>query len=285
MISILVLVVIYNKKLNTSVLSVLNSNCSENSKIDLLVVDNSDDSSFKSENKSYCENNGAFYHDMHGNKGLSKAYNYAVSIIDSYDMLVIFDDDTPIPSDYFSTLLGDISQYQDVDIFAPVVYGQDGIIYSPNEFNFLRNKFISNPSDHIDETKFNAISSGLAIRKRVFNNNYRFNEALFVDQVDQYFFCEQRKLNRKFRKMQTIIHQQFYQRDSKIDKNNARKRLLLRIRDIFVHAKLMGGGKYYVLAFIKTFGLSLQISLKSKSIVTFFKTIQCIFKSMIFVIR
>ena len=105
---------------------------------------------------------------------------------------------------------------------------------------------------------------------RVFKN-YRFNEKLFVDQVDQYFFCEQRKLGRKFGVLNVEIIQHFYQRGKRLSPESGWKRLRLRIYDIFRHARLMGGINYVFLAFVKCCGLGIQIGMKSKSLLIIFK--------------
>lgn len=287
---ILILVVIYNKYI-TSIEANINVfksiSCFDKS---ILIVDNSDKNNQKAEyetiekaNREYCENNGLLYYNMNGNKGISKAYNKAIEeLFDNnakYDFLIIFDDDTPINNEYFEALNKYENEHPDIDIFVPIVYGQDGVIYSPNEFNFLKNKFIKNPNDSVSQDKFNAIASGLAIRSRVLEN-YRFNERLFVDQVDQYFFCEQRRLKRKFYKMDVIIHQNFYQRGNDIDPSYAMQRIKQRINDIYIHAYLMGKKKYLFLAIIKNFGLCLQISLKTKSFKVFKESILNLFKRM-----
>lgn len=40
------------------------------------------------------------------------------------------------------------------DVFVPVIYGQNGVIYSPNEVGWLKGKYISSP-----EQKFRRINS------------------------------------------------------------------------------------------------------------------------------
>ena len=207
---------------------------------------------------------------MRGNKGLSKAYNAAVDNSKDSDVIVLFDDDTEITAEYFDKLRKALDENPEIDIFAPVIKGQDGIIYSPNEFNFLKNHFISSPEQVVSQDTFNAIASCLAIRMRVFDK-YRFNEKLFVDQVDQFFFCEQRKLGRKFGVLDVEILQHFYQRGATLTPEAGWRRLRLRIVDIFRHARLMGGKKYTLLAFVKCCGLGVQIGKKSKSLGVMFK--------------
>lgn len=254
------IIVLYNKKIENSITcKCINKIAGIN--INIIIVDNSETDQ---KNESACQNWGYQYLSMNGNKGLSKAYNAAIDTIEA-DIVILFDDDTNVTAEYFRTLNDAVIENPNIDIFAPIVYGQDGMIYSPNEFNFLKNHFISSPDQAIDPNKFNAIASCLAIRMKVFKN-YRFNELLFVDQVDQYFFYEQRKLHRTFMKLDTIISQNFYQRGTKLTAENGWRRMKLRIKDIMRHAKLMGGIRYKVLGFIKCCGLSIQIGRKSRSL-------------------
>lgn len=262
---ITVAVVVYNKQISKSI------TCQRikevDADIDILVIDNSE---IENDNKFFCEKNGIRYISMEGNKGLSKAYNKAVDNSTESEVIVLLDDDTEVTSEYFDELKKVVEKYPDIDIFAPVIKGQDGVIYSPNEFNFLRNHFIASADQEVSKESFNAIASCLAIRMHVFDN-YRFNEELFVDQVDQYFFCEQRKLGRKFKKLDVEILQHFYQRGASLTPEAGWRRLKLRIVDIFRHARLMGGRQYVFIAFVKCCGLGVQIGKKSKSIGVMFK--------------
>lgn len=258
-------IVIYNKDVSKAI------TCQRikdiDSSIDILILDNSEK---KNDNGTRCKDLDIRYISMRGNKGLSKAYNAAVDNSKDSDVIVLFDDDTEITAEYFDKLRKALDENPEIDIFAPVIKGQDGIIYSPNEFNFLKNHFISSPEQVVSQDTFNAIASCLAIRMRVFDK-YRFNEKLFVDQVDQFFFCEQRKLGRKFGVLDVEILQHFYQRGATLTPEAGWRRLRLRIVDIFRHARLMGGKKYTLLAFVKCCGLGVQIGKKSKSLGVMFK--------------
>jgi len=274
---IIAVIVVYNKEIKASITcATLNKiNCRN---LDILIVDNS---TIENKNFEYCKNNKTQYISMGGNKGLSKAYNAAIDkCFASYDLLILMDDDTEVTDEYFEALDKAVAENQDVDIFAPIVYGQDGVIYSPNEFNFLKNHFIQDKGQIVSQDKFNAIASMLAIRMRVFEN-YRFNEKLFVDQVDQFFFCEQREKGRKFMKMDCEIHQNFYQRGSTLTPEAGWNRLRLRIVDIMRHAKLMGGTKYCTLGLIKCCGLGVQIGKKSRSFAIPVKALSLSIKSLI----
>lgn len=259
------IVVIFNKTISQSITCQRIKAMDRN--IDVLVVDNSE---ISNSNEIVCKELGFRYLSMNGNKGLSKAYNAAVDHSKNTDVIVLFDDDTEITEEYFQILDKALKKYPDVDIFAPIIRGQDNVIYSPNEFNFLRNHFILSPAQEISQRSFNAIASCLAIRIKVFDN-YRFNEKLFVDQVDQYFFCEQRKLDRKFGKLDIEVRQNFHQRGTTLTPKDGWRRLRLRIVDIFRHARLVGSRKYIFLALVKCCGLGVQIGKKSRSVSIVFK--------------
>jgi len=257
--NIVAVIVIYNKKVEDSITCKNILNNSDNS-LGMLVVDNST-SDFG--NKAYCSKKNIDYISMDGNKGLSKAYNAAVDACKEKDAIILFDDDTEVTEEYFEKLDDALTIYHDVDIFAPIIYGQDGVIYSPNEYNFMRSK---SPNQEVSQKKFNAIASCLAIRMRVFDN-YRFNEKLFVDQVDQNFFYDQRKKNAKFQKIDVKILQNFYQRGKNLTPEAGWRRLKLRIIDIMRQTRLIGGRKIRFLGFAKCCGLGAQIGKKSHSLV------------------
>lgn len=263
---VVAVIVVYNKKIEESITckSILNS---DNESIEILIVDNS---TSNLGNREYCMKNGIDYISMEGNKGLSKAYNVAVEACRKKDVIILFDDDTEVTEEYFDKLDAELNIYPEVDIFAPIIYGQDGVIYSPNEYNFMRSNLIKLSNQEIPQEKFNAIASCLAIRMKVFEE-YRFNEKLFVDQVDQNFFYDQRKKGTKFKKLDVKIHQNFYQRGETLTPEAGWRRLKLRIIDIMRQTRLIGGGKIRLLGFVKCCGLGVQIGKKSKSITIPFK--------------
>ena len=172
--------------------------------------------------------------------------------------------------DYFKKLKKIAGLNEEVDIFAPIVKGQDGIIYSPNSSNFLKNHLIAGIADINKIKKFNAISSCLAIRFRVFDT-YRFNESLFMDEVDQKFCEDQRNLNRKFEVIDVFVNQSFHQRNPELVANNFWPRFKIRVRDIMMYGKLKG--KHYIfLAFVKSNLLGLQFAIKTKDKTIFYNT-------------
>ncbi len=268
MISIAVAIVIYNKKVSDSI-TYKNLRVIEDNKVVVLIVDNSE---CDMGNEEYCGKNGIRYLSMKGNAGLSKAYNAAVDASLDKDILVLLDDDTEVTEEYFKSLEKAAEARRSADIFAPIIYGQDGVIYSPNEYNFLKNRLITSPDQEVRQEHFNAIGSCLAIRMRIFKN-YRFNEKLFVDQVDQNFFCDQRRLGAEFAKLDVQIVQHFHQREATLTPEAGWGRLRQRIVDIMRQTRLIGGIKIRILGYIKCCGLGVQIGKKSKSVMVVSKAV------------
>lgn len=257
-------VVVYNKSIDGSLTCAGIAACSRD--IDVVVVDNSD-RDFG--NREVCSRLGYRYISMGGNAGLSKAYNAAIDASPDSDVFVLLDDDTEVDSDYFDALIKAANSNSEVDIFAPVMVGQDGVIYSPNNSSFMRNEFMASANEEPVQSRFNAIASCLALRSRVFSE-YRFNEKLFVDQIDQNLCDDLREQGRRFMKLNVVIKQNFYQRGDGLTAEQGWRRLSLRIVDLMRYSR-MKGGKYVLLGYAKCCGLGLQISKKTGSPAVFGK--------------
>lgn len=158
-------------------------------------------------NKDIVDNDDNIYIDMHGNKGLSKAYNMALKQIDNkYHFICLFDDDTDMEKDYFSKALDYINTVN-ADIFLPIVKTQTKVL-SPCQF---KNKKVIEvrKSDDIDMNYISAINSGMIIRKDVFSD-FKYNENIFLDYVDHNFMRSMIKKNKKIKIMKdNILYQDF----------------------------------------------------------------------------
>ena len=190
-------VVLYNKKIQDSItISHLIRLQKEN--LHIIVLDNSTDD-YVVENRGYFPIDLLTYYSMGENVGLSKAYNYALSILDNKsedDIVIWFDDDTPVEQEYFDCLKSKVADKR-YDVFAPVIYGQNGVIYSPNKSGWLKGKYIKFPEQKIPQNKFNAINSCLAVRLKAYKG-YTYDEGLFMDCVDTKLFDDFRKKKLKF---------------------------------------------------------------------------------------
>lgn len=223
-------IVVYNSDVNES--ESLSNICKvKNHEIYVIVVDNS---TIENDNSQKCKDNGWVYLSKGQNLGLSKGYNLALDYLGDKEGIVIwFDDDTNITQEYFDQLSKDVDENPDVDIFAPVIMGQDGRFWSPNEARFFKNKQLKNVSDTIRNNRFNAINSCTAVRLRIYKN-YRYDERLFLDQVDHKFFMDQRNRKIKFRKMDIVINHNFSTKSKMKDYNSLKMRYKIMIPDFLL---------------------------------------------------
>lgn len=187
---IYVVLVLYNTnyKESLSLSKLLTKN-----KIKIYVCDNSTKDYGNNELENYCN---VKYINMGGNKGLAKAYNKAVDIIPNDKLIILLDDDSILPENFFNNVLDEVST-TNADIYIPIVEDGKGIL-SPckNKNNcFFRYKDI-----HEIKNDFSAINSGLVIKSEVFQN-YRYDENIFLDYIDHAFFNDMKKKKNKFKIM------------------------------------------------------------------------------------
>lgn len=221
--------------------------------------------------KEYCEKIGYNYITMNGNAGLSKAYNKALDFLRLLaapnDLVMWLDDDTDVTKEYISILCSEADRSLSIDVFMPVIIGQDGVIYSPNEGAFLKSRFISSVDEQIDMSKINGINSCLAVRYRIYAE-YRYKEDLFLDMIDNQFFDDMRDRGISFQIIRTLIHQTFFQRGDNVNIGSVISRFKLRIADFMKYARRKGVC-YLVLALAKSYGWGFVNGKKYKSISIF----------------
>lgn len=199
------IIVIYNKNVRDSI----TYQCLK--KQDDLQVVVCDNSTQNFDNKNIVENDGFYYVDMHGNAGLSKAYNAALNVISSVNegmkgYVSLFDDDTFIPNIYFLKLRSEIRTKKS-DIFLPIVKDEVGIL-SPS---VMKKYYCHRAPENVwavKEDELCGINSGMSIRLRIFKK-YRYNEKIFLDYVDHNFLRDMRKRHRRVSIMDVEIRQTF----------------------------------------------------------------------------
>ena len=256
-------IVIYNKSISDSLtLRRLHDSCIPNNNV--VVVDNST-ADYNIGN--YCQALGYNYISMNGNAGLSKAYNKALEYLKPIagpdDLIMWLDDDTDVTREYFSVLCSNAENNLMVDIFMPIIIGQDGVYYSPNEGAFMKSRFITSVDEDIDMSKINGINSCLAVRYRIYND-YRYTEDLFMDLTDNQFFDDMRAKGATFKIIRTVIHQTFFQRGEDVNIDTVIKRFKLRIADFMIYARKKGK-PYLFLALVKSYGWGIITSIKVNS--------------------
>ncbi|WP_460018131.1 glycosyltransferase, partial [Lactovum odontotermitis] len=153
-------IVLYNKNIEDSNTFFFLKSCVDKSQI--LVFDNSDNPEFCLNNEKKCKNEGITYLSQNENIGLSRAYNCILNNIFAeskvnFTYICWLDDDTILESKFLKEQEEAVNEKY--DIFVPKIKGQDGIIYSPNEAGFIKNKLVVSQNHVPKFQKFNAINS------------------------------------------------------------------------------------------------------------------------------
>lgn len=185
---IYILTVLYNTNVNNSNVSV-QQNFSNNLKF--VFVDNSTNIQIKNMNLDFAQEHKSdfIYVDMQGNKGLSKAYNKVLDMINPVeeDYIIILDQDTVFDSNIFNKYVAYIENNPNVNVICPIVKDSKGVM-SPSIIRGVNNKHILNVNE-IDKTSINEysfINSGMCIKGSVFLS-IKYDESLFLDFVDHDF--------------------------------------------------------------------------------------------------
>lgn len=229
--------------------------------ISIVIFDNSDQPSFTKHNQTVSEERGWTYITEGKNIGLSKAYNKVLDFLSDCDgVLIWFDDDSHVTQEYFDTLEASLSN--GADIYAPVIQAQNGNFYSPNEAGYLMYKQLKNADDPVRNDKFNCINSCTAIKLEVFKD-YRYDENLFLDQIDHDFCRSQRLRNKTFYKLPVIINHNFSLKNHMSSVAAVKRRYELLIPDFIKYCRKQGFIKSK-LAYVKIFAWGVEQSLKYK---------------------
>lgn len=176
---------------------------------DILVSDNSTRAENKAHNQNVCSDLGMIYLDNHGNAGLSKAYNSAIRLLEStdYDAMILFDQDTEVPKDYFGKVRTSLNAYPSVLIHAP--YVESPFVYiSPKKFDRYRIVHWVAPNQE-PQHNLACINSGLVLRKELFSVVGMYDPTLFLDFVDYEFFQRIRKFHLPVKVLDVRLNQHF----------------------------------------------------------------------------
>lgn len=262
-------VVIYNQSCSNSITCKnLKEICQREPDIKIMIADNSTQEKIKKENKLQCEKDQWAYMDMEGNKGLSVAYNHVIKALprlSESDCVIWFDDDTNITDEYFQKLRDCVEKNPTAEIFAPIIRGFDGKIYSPNERGFLKNHFIKDRNDKICEKRFNAINSCLAVKTNLYKE-YRYDETLFMDMVDQKFCLDMTTADKKFAIIDVEIVQNFFQRSENLTVEKVWTRYSIRIDDFMNYANKDALHRWLGVVKVAMWGVDMAIRCKSTKI-------------------
>lgn len=208
--SLSVLVVVYNQTVDE--ILCLEPALSAPSVGQVVVCDNS---TCDNDNAERAERLGITYLDMHGNAGLSKAYNAGVTKCTG-DVICIFDDDTTVQQDYFDAVASLWNSSIAWDIALPLV--MDGTeILSPCLFNGFRSRAFSSLTQIKDSLRMSGINSGMAIKRSLFSR-VAYDESLFLDLVDHRFIEDARNAGASIAFLDgPVLHQEYSLRSDSYD--------------------------------------------------------------------
>lgn len=166
----------------------------------LFIYDNSEDEKIRERNFHLSKTlkvPDVFYVSNGGNAGLSKSYNKALrSIRDKEQWLMWADDDSDFSLEYLENVYAE-AQKGKYRIITGIIKNQSGSVLSPKKNNFV--KIRSDAGDFIDKLgiykDLYCINSGLAVKRSLYDKIGEYNETLFLDMVDFWFFDEVIKRN------------------------------------------------------------------------------------------
>lgn len=224
------IIVIYNKNVNDSV----TYECLKKQKnLRIIVCDNS---TTDYDNEKIVERDGGHYINMNGNAGLSKAYNKALDYIQYKNphmqgCIMLFDDDTFIPDDYFKKMLQAIKNGR-ADIYLPIVQDEIGVLSPSIMKKYYCHRAWNGNVWKIKNNEICGINSGMAISLNIFKR-YRYSEEIFLDYVDHNFLRDMRKYHRKIEIVRTYIQQTFSSNMHDKEKELARLDVFKKDIDVF----------------------------------------------------
>lgn len=224
----LCLIVIYNKnyQLSASVKSLLGCDAYQKGEVTAVLLDNS---TRDEHNESITSYKNFHYLSLHGNYGLSKAYNAGLNLfkktIKNY-AVVLFDDDTTFDSTYFATMS---KAYGEADIYLPIIYDQNKQLLSPSIMTKYR-CVLASYLDEITPENINGINTGMMIKGVIFKD-YQYDESYFLDYVDHHFIRDMKKKHKSIIYVNTILHQDYSLENP--DYKKAMKRFEISKKDIY----------------------------------------------------
>jgi len=206
------------------------------------IYDNSTVPAIKESNRKYCDINRFPYTDMKGNRGLAAAYNAAVSELPEDGFLLLLDQDTTLPKDFFPKLFASLQEYPDVPVHVPIVRSQSGLLSpaSVRGHRVSRLKDIA-PGVYSDIT---AINSGMTAERRAYDRAGSYAEAYFLDYIDHEFIRRYRKTGGKIAVFDAVLTQDFSDDDHR-NKESDLARFAIYRKDMHQFCSDTLGGRVY----------------------------------------
>ncbi len=175
--------------------------------IQVHIYDNSTIPEINESNRRYCEDYRFRYTDMKGNRGLATAYNAAVSELPEDGRLLLLDQDTILPEDFFPKLFASIRKYPDVPLHVPIVRSQSGLL-SPASIRGHRVGRLKNITAGV-YTDITAINSGMTAERRAYTSAGAYAENYFLDYIDHEFIRRYLKTGGRIAVFDAVLTQDF----------------------------------------------------------------------------
>jgi len=167
-----------------------------------------------------------YYHHNTSNVGLSTSYNHACAeaIALHKTWIFILDQDSSLPTNFYSAYFQKVKLFPEEILFAPFVRDGRGIL-SPLKFSWARGKRIrSAKSGLCSLQRLRPINTGMMIRVDAFRHVHGFEESIALDFSD-FAFVEKIKVHyENFVIVDTVIQQEFF--DSTATKEMAADRFI-----------------------------------------------------------
>lgn len=154
--------------------------------IEILIYDNSP----QNFNSKYESEITHYIHDA-SNPGVSKAYNQSAKWAKEHGFshILVFDDDTLMPTNYINLLYQAIEKYPNIKTFVPILkYNSGQNIFSPTKNSYLNfNRHCISPGLY-SLKKYLPVNSGACIELNSFFSVDGYNESIQLDFADYDFF-------------------------------------------------------------------------------------------------
>lgn len=206
------------------------------------IYDNGTIPEIKKSNRRYCAAQSFLYTDMGGNRGLSAAYNAAVSDLAGDGRLLLLDQDTTLPDDFFAKLFLSIRKYPDVPVHVPVVRSRTGLLSPASIRGHRVGRLTDIPSGVY--TDITAINSGMTVAASAYVTAGAYSEDYFLDYIDHDFIRRYRKTGGRIAVFDAVLTQDFSDDEHK-DRESDLTRFAIYRKDFKRFCSDTFGGRVY----------------------------------------
>jgi hypothetical protein len=141
------------------------------------------------------------------NLTLAKIYNkIASNQINKNDYLILLDDDSILPVNFFQEIFSQTKKYNKINLFLPQIHTGDKLISPAKDFILKTAYFKKLEKGVLSSNQVTAINSGMIISNRVFLDGFRYDERLRFYGTDNYFMYNFSLKYSEIYVLDTIIH-------------------------------------------------------------------------------